>query len=676
MKKVLIIILSIIFTLALGLGITWCVVNRDNLREVINGTAIYTQEDLDNASNDAYNQALQDKDEYENLITEYSNIITQNNDKIIQLNTDIENLITSNNNYQDEIIRLNGVVESNVIVISSLEESVSNNELTIISLNEQIDILSEDIELLESQLSQSNSENESLQLQINSKNSQISDLQELVNQLNDTIETNQSTIASLNNQNSLLSAKVENLQLQLQENNLTISDLNTTITNLQESVDYYENYILQLENQILAIFEFNGSVYGIKVVDESNKVSIEDPVSTEYVIFNYWTVDGVQVDLATYEITKNTKFIANVTYKYKVNFINDDVICETQIVEKDNYVTTPTEPTKESYDFLGWSIDEINPIDLSTFKITSDTNFIALFESKYGLFNPDTGALIYSWNELIDYGYITVDNSVLGAGVNVKRLSGDLKISSDITIVESLAFEGCVAITCVDFGEGVVTIEDKAFLGCTSIECITFYPNTINFGINIFHSDAYGYAGNIKNIYYNGTIEDWCKINFEYAYQNPMYYASYNNHVAELYLNGEPLPETIILPNSITTINPFIFESFDCNFILSNNLTTIGKGAFRNSKINEIIIPNSVQIIDDSAFSYCYDLTTIYVPSSVQTMGYKVFNGCTNLTIYYENNDVPETWSTTWNYTTNDVVLPVKYGYTYEQYLNEINSNN
>ena len=57
----------------------------------------------------------------------------------------------------------------------------------------------------------------------------------------------------------------------------------------------------------------------------------------------------------------------------------------------------------------------------------------------------------------------------------------------------------------------------------------------------------------------------------------------------------------------------------------------IHNGAFSNSSLASVVIPNSVITIRDNAFSYCKNLTEILIPNSVQYIGLGVFTNCTSL---------------------------------------------
>ncbi len=67
--------------------------------------------------------------------------------------------------------------------------------------------------------------------------------------------------------------------------------------------------------------------------------------------------------------------------------------------------------------------------------------------------------------------------------------------------------------------------------------------------------------------------------------------------------------------------------------IIQNGITGIGSSAFSNCyNLTSITIPNSVTSIGSSAFSGCYGLTSITIPSSVTKIGNNAFYGCSGLT--------------------------------------------
>ena len=65
---------------------------------------------------------------------------------------------------------------------------------------------------------------------------------------------------------------------------------------------------------------------------------------------------------------------------------------------------------------------------------------------------------------------------------------------------------------------------------------------------------------------------------------------------------------------------------------LSNNLTEIKASTFRNTNVDDVLIPNGVTSIGESAFRANSNLKTIVIPDSVTTIGDKAFRDCRSLT--------------------------------------------
>ena len=86
-RKVLGIIFSILFVGAFTFVLCWGIINFNKVKESMSGTAIYTQEDVNNAYQDGYDTALEDKAEYDELINGYRDTITTLNDNISKLYT-------------------------------------------------------------------------------------------------------------------------------------------------------------------------------------------------------------------------------------------------------------------------------------------------------------------------------------------------------------------------------------------------------------------------------------------------------------------------------------------------------------------------------------------------------------------------------------------------------------
>ena len=122
-------------------------------------------------------------------------------------------------------------------------------------------------------------------------------------------------------------------------------------------------------------------MHNVQIVPAGSTISVTTPTSTDYVIFNYWMVNGEQIDLSTYTFSDSTKVIANVTYKYDVKFMTDDETTHnSQIVTSGSYATLPEAPTMAGYEFDGWSIDGVTIIDnIATTPVTGNVTYKAVF---------------------------------------------------------------------------------------------------------------------------------------------------------------------------------------------------------------------------------------------------------------------------------------------------------
>lgn len=379
-RKVLTIIFSILIVGAFAFVLTWGIINWSKVKEGMAGNGLYTQDDVQKSYEDGYSTALKDKEEYEKLITGYRDTITTQNDLISQHTSEVNSLNSSIKDYQAQITTLTEQKTEIEAQVETLNTIKTSNEATITELNGQIADLSAQIVTLQA----GGAEN---QAQIAQLTSQVNNLQSLNEQLQANNELNVKTINGLNAQITSLNNQIADLTLQTQNNSAVVSSLNAKIAELQKSVSYYEQYLGTLESgeQVVATFEYDGSVYNVQVVNKNSLLSVTTPESTAYKIFNGWTVNGEPIDLSTYRITANTKIIADVTYKYEVNFVVEDENYHNVLVLKDSVAPVPSAPTKAGYEFDGWTLDGNSVVDMSRYTITQNTTFTAKFTKLYSV---------------------------------------------------------------------------------------------------------------------------------------------------------------------------------------------------------------------------------------------------------------------------------------------------
>lgn len=60
-------------------------------------------------------------------------------------------------------------------------------------------------------------------------------------------------------------------------------------------------------------------------------------------------------------------------------------------------------------------------------------------------------------------------------------------------------------------------------------------------------------------------------------------------------------------------------------------VTSIGTGAFMNSKVESVTVPNTVTDLSSNAFYMCYSLTSVTLPNGIKQIGYNAFSYCSSL---------------------------------------------
>ena len=339
----------------------------------INDNKYYTAEDVQNSYDKGFDDGNKSETELTAEITYYKTLVDEYESEVKSLNKEIDNLVSLRSQNENTISELTSIKNDNQETIDRLQSTVNKN-------NEDIENYQTQISALNIQITTLQNSNTNNQAEINNLRNQISNYQTMINQLQNTNNMNIQTINTLNTQITSLNKQISELQFELNNNSGDVIALRNTIAELEKSIAYYESYIAELENesQVVATFEFDGSVYNIQIVNKGSLLSVTNPESTGKVVFNGWTINGEIIDLTTYRITTNTKFIADVTYRNKVTFSANSEDVKTEYVENGGFAIAP-EALREGYEFDGWTVDGVNIVDISTYEINKDTTFVAVY---------------------------------------------------------------------------------------------------------------------------------------------------------------------------------------------------------------------------------------------------------------------------------------------------------
>lgn len=227
--------------------------------------------------------------------------------------------------------------------------------------------------------------------------------------------------------------------------------------------------------------------------------------------------------------------------------------------------------------------------------------------------------------------------------------------------------------------QGVTEIGQEAFANCQGLKSVTIPASVVEMGMCAFYKRT-----TWIDIYYKGSIAQWCDINFG-LFSNPLRYA------LNFYIENK-LVTDLVIPDTVTEIKSYAFEGFrglkslytgkgvakinysafsNCDnlqtIMIGPNVAEIANYAFhydgKSSRVFTVdksnqaikfvgnclidiktktlvlgfansVIPNdgSVKSIGEHAFAHCRDLTNVIIPNSVQIIRAGAFRNCTALT--------------------------------------------
>lgn len=343
-------------------------------------------------------------------------------------------------------------------------------------------------------------------------------------------------------------------------------------------------------------FIYEDEIISTQIIRNGNlaqNISVNDTI---YKIFNGWKTNGTYVDISSYKIVSDTVFVADIIYKYDVVFMVDGMEYNSQIVIMNQYATVPTNPTKEGYVFKGWSIDNINIIDVFNEPVISNVTYYAVFKlDNSGLYDA-SGIRTMTWDEIVANNYVTVsDDGVLSQGTNADRqtnLVGKLVISENIKSIadstgygSSGAFYQCTNLTEVVFPETVKYIGKYAFYECSNLAKADF-GKVEKIGIQVFWKTA------LVEIELPNTLTE----------------------IGADAFRGCTSLTSVIFPESLKIIgnNAFAGDTSLVSVVMNAGLKSSGSGIFnRCSSLESIIMTNSISKYQSSYFGDCSSLKNV-----------------------------------------------------------------
>lgn len=385
LKKIITILCVSLFVGVLAFIGVWSVINFEDLKLAISGTQIYTREDVDNAYQDGYDKALENKTDYDVLLSDYREQISILTDEVSKLKYDLSVAEDSISSKLELIDSLNVQLTTKQNEINSLRNENSLNLVKISELEIDVAYLSSQIETLDKEVS----------LLRKQKNDYLESINYYKNFI-DALETETSAYVTFIYNGKVVHMESISKGTCASYTPPTDTDyiqfdcwmVGETCVDDLSSYPIYTNttFVAKLSISYEVEYYVEDSLYDTKIVlDGYSLPVINNPIKSGY-SFLGWSIDGVSLVDEFYVVKNDIKLYAMFdALTWNVSYVDDSQVVNVEEVKTDN---TPIGYTLSSTDrkvFKGWSIDGVNVIDVTTQIITQDVTFIAVYDYYYSV---------------------------------------------------------------------------------------------------------------------------------------------------------------------------------------------------------------------------------------------------------------------------------------------------
>ena len=253
---------------------------------------------------------------------------------------------------------------------------------------------------------------------------------------------------------------------------------------------------------------------------------------------------------------------------------------------------------------------------------------------------------------------VHIPNSVVSIGGGLfYNCTGLIKavIPNSVTFIDNATFYNCSSLKSAVIGDGVPQLGENTFSGCSNLTDVTIGKSISHFPNNIF-KDCERLTNVVWNIKHYNNFTDT---------QTPFYCYERTYDGANFDIRSQI--KSIIFGEEVDTIPAYLCYGLgNLNSInLPANLRSINTGAFMESGLISVSVPEGVTNIDSKAFASCVALRQINLPSTLNHIGAWAFDGT-----FYANKDA--NWEDNGLYVDNYLLSVSRYYNSYYNYNSAI----
>ena len=214
-----------------------------------------------------------------------------------------------------------------------------------------------------------------------------------------------------------------------------------------------------------------------------------------------------------------------------------------------------------------------------------------------------------------------------------KDAFGDNKLLTKVTMPESLevikqaAFAYCYGLTEIVLGKNVHTLEYDAFYHCNNMTSFTLSekltPETVN-------NSVVGGCNKLTLLYVPAAAEFVPNSIAKFGTLTEIVVEDGNSRY---FSDHGVLYERTVEDGQL--LHTYPRAKADEGYAILEGTKTVGRDAFRDNKLlTKVTMPDSLEVIKQAAFAYCYGLTEIVLGKNIHTLEYDAFYDCNNMTSF------------------------------------------